>query len=241
MDFIPTTAIHKNPRAPRPIAVEGVLRVGDLCIVTGSWDVFKSTFALELAWSLATRVSFLRRFRVSNQIRMGILQAEIDPGSYDHRLLVYPPTEELLAASVVGDGSRPFTFERLDELAHDMEAFGMGGIVLDPIGQMWPRNWPDFNPNLNVHVSPIMWDLKTMGKTIILVHHDPKPGQGVQNWAAGASALLNDPDVRIHLARKTGTDDVTVTIRNRLQQATPPFLARFHQGRLTAVAGVDKD
>lgn len=238
MDFTPTTDIHNNPRDPRPIAVEGVLRVGDLCIVTGSWDTFKSTFALELAWSLATRVDFLRKFRVSNQVRMGIVQAEIDPGSYDHRLLVYPPTQELLAASLIGNGSRPFTFDRLDELQHDMEEFGMGGIVLDPIGQMWPRN-REFNPNWSYQVSPILWDLKTMGKTVILVHHDPKPGQGVQNWAAGAAALLNDPDVRIHLDRKGTSDDVTVTIRNRLQEATPPFLARFHQGRLRSV--VDKE
>ncbi len=233
MDFTPLSDTHRNPRAPRPVAVEDIIRVGDLAIISGSWDTFKSTVALELAYSMATCGKFLNRFMVGRQLRTGILQAEIDPGAYDHRLLGFPPTDELLSRSDLG-GERHFTFDHLPELNHAMDEYQMKAIVLDPIGQMWPRG-RDFSPNLGMDISPIMYELKTMGKTVILVHHDPKPGQGLQNRASGSSSLLNDPDTRIFVDRKPNTDDITMTVRSRLNRSIAPFLVRFERGRLKVV------
>lgn len=233
LEFFPHAYILDNPRMPRPVAIEGIMRVGDLCLLTGGWDTFKSTLSLELAWSLSTGRPLLNRYPIVQRIRTGILQVEIDPGSYDERAQRFPRAEDLLLASCMG-----FNFDRIEELKQVVDDNGLEGLVLDPLGQLWPtfaRNGEPFSENLKNHVSPVMGELKKLGITVILVHHDPKPGQGgYQGRAAGSSALLNDPDVRMFLDR-SADDIVQVTVRNRLQRPAKPFKAIFNEdsGRLT--------
>ena len=215
------------------MAIEGIISVGDLAIITGSWDTFKSTLAVEMGWSMATGKPFLGRFPVLTQMRVGMLQAEIDPGSYDHRVLAFPPTDNFIIASDLAS-PRHFTFAHLDELEHEIKEWAMDCIILDPIGQMWPRDG-SFSPNLGMDISPIMWRLKTLPATVIMVHHDPKPSQGQINRASGSASLLNDPDTRIFIDRDRHTPDITISTRNRLQASVPPFLAHFENGRLLAV------
>lgn len=209
------------------------MRVGDLVLLSGSWDTFKSTLAMELAWSLATGRPWLGRaeFRVHRRLRLGILQTEIDPGAYDERCQRFPPAADLYVASVMD-----FTFDRLDELETAIDDAALDGLILDPLGQCWPSHseaGEPFNENNKTHVSPVMRRLKALRKTIILVHHDPKPsGDGPVNRASGSAALLNDPDVRMFVDRSAGTGDIKVTVRNRLQQPTPPFRGHFDEESL---------
>lgn len=227
LEFLPHPFILDNPRIPRPVAVEGILRVGDLVLITAPWDTFKSTLGLELAWSLATGRPWLSRYPIVQQMRVGVLQVEIDPGSYDERLSWFPRAEELLAASCIG-----FTFDHMERLTERISDADLDAVVLDPLGQLWPSfalNGEPFQENLKTHVSPIMRELKKLRKTIIMVHHDPKEGQGVRNRASGSAALLNDPDVRVFVD-KNKDDSIQVTIRNRLQRPAKPFRAIFNEG-----------
>lgn len=231
LEFLPHEYVVANPRAPRPLAIEGVLRVGDLVIITGSYDTFKSTLALELMWSLATGKPWLRHwdFRVRRRLRVGLLQTEIDPGSYDERCARFSPAADLLLCSCLD-----FTFDRMDELETALDDSGLDGIAIDPLGMVWPTfaaSGEPFSENAKTHVSPIMRKLKQLRRTTILVHHDPKQQMGLTNRASGSSALLNDPDVRIFVDRAAG-DNIRVTVRNRLQHPTPPFIAHFESGRL---------
>ena len=236
LDFRPTTYIHADPRKPRPIAITGILRVGDLAIISGSWDTFKSTFALELVSSLATGEPFLGWFRVWRKIRMGIVQAEIDPGSYDGRVVQFPASDDLFVASDLR-----FSFDRLGEVEEAVRELDLGGVAFDPLGQMWPsraENGEPFSENVKTHISPLLRRLKLLGVTVILVHHDPKPAPGVSRRASGSSALLNDPDTRIFLDRGSTKDDshrVSVELRTRLQSPATGFDAVYQEGRLKAV------
>lgn len=226
LEFLPHTVILENPRAPRPIAVEGIMRVGDLVLITAPWDSFKSTLGLELAWSLATGSPWLTEFDIIQTMRVGILQVEIDPGSYDERLSWFPPAEELLACSKIG-----FTLDHPERITEAVEDYVLDAVVLDPLGQLWPShalNGEPFQENLKNHVSPIMRELKKLKCSVIMVHHDPKQQQGMTNRASGSAALLNDPDVRLFIDKmKDGS--INVAVRNRLQRAAQPFRAVFNE------------
>lgn len=228
-EFLPADFLIDHGPAPRPVAIAGILRVGDLAIVTGSFDTFKSTFVLELVKSLTSGEHFLGHFPVINRLRMAILQAEIDPGSYRSRLRAVEAGPDLIARS-----DFTFSFDRLPELIRDLDGYyDWDGIVFDPIGQMWPAysaGGEAFNENAKTHIAPIMKALKLIDKTVILVHHDPKPSQGQRNRAAGSSALLNDPDTRIFLDRADPL--VTVTVRSRLQSPAGRFDCKIEGRRL---------
>ena len=120
----------------------------------------------------------------------------------------------------------------MPQLEEAIEDASLDGVIIDPLGQVWPStalNGEPFSENTKNHVSPIMRELKKLHKTVVLVHHDPKAtgGDGPVNRASGSSALLNDPDVRIFVDRLPG-DNIKVTVRNRLQRPTPPFVAGFN-------------
>jgi RecA-family ATPase len=226
LDFLPHDYILAHPRSPRPIALEGVLRVGDLVIITGTYDAFKSVLSMELAWSLATGRAWLGH-NVIRRVRMGLLQVEIDPGSHDERCRAFPPAADLSICSCIG-----FTFDRLLELKTVTDDMELEGLVIDPLGQVWPgvaRNGETFSENHKNHVSPLMTELKEFRKTIILVHHDPKATANFQGRASGSAAILNDPDVRIFVDRTAGTNDIHISFKNRLQKPAKSLTARFNE------------
>ena len=237
--------IHDAPIAPPKVAIEGLCHTDDLVIVTGGWDSFKSTFGAELAWSLASGDPFLGHFEVRQTLKMGIIQVEIHPGSYDERVNIAHPTRErahdnILVASIPG-----WTLTDYDGLVDAIDELDLEGIILDPVGRMWPARSPggysDFNENANEHVSPLLSSLKILGRLVVIIHHDPKDQQGFKGRARGSSALLNDPDVRIMLDREEGDEEVSnvvkVRVRNRLQKPAKPFKALFSKGRLRAGMG----
>jgi len=222
----PSDAFCEYGPEPRAVAVDKVLGVGDLAIISGPYDTFKSSFALELAHSLATAEPFLGRFAVDHPLRTLVIQCEIDAGSYRDRVRQLGGHPDLLVWN-----DYAWSFERLGELPAIVDECGVEAIVFDPIGQMWPRHsrsGEPFNENLKTHVSPLLKVLRLLGPTIILVHHDPKKGQ-VENRAAGSSALLNDPDTRIFLDEHPL--GIGVRIRTRLQASAGRFTARFYEDR----------
>lgn len=215
-----------NPRIPRPVAVDGVMRVGDLVLLTGSYDTYKSSLALELAWSLSTGNPWLGYYPIVQPSRVGLIQAEIEEGAYDERLRQFPIAAELFYESHIG-----FTFDRLDEVRELIPDLSLDVVMFDPIGIMWPShaaNGEPFSENVKNHVSPLMRELKKLRTGIVLIHHDPKPSGENRGRASGSAALLNDPDVRIFID-KNKDDSIQVTVRNRLQRAARPFRAVFNE------------
>ena len=206
---------------------------GDLVIITGLWDTYKSTTALELGYALATGKPWLRAFHVHKKGVVGVLQAEINPGFYDDRLLAYPPADNLLICSDLS-----FDFDHLDDLREAIEVFNMDVLILDPLGQMYPdkaSNGEPFKENEKAHVARLMKRLKLLPATVILVHHDPKASaSGLANWGSGSSSFMNDPDVRIHLERDYDKGTVQMQVRNRNQTPAHTFSANYVDRRLIA-------
>lgn len=250
----PLWYVLDHPRPRRLLIIERWLKRGDLCLVTASHDSLKSTLALEMAMSIARGRLFLNRFSVHTQqprLNVMVLQVEIDPGEYDARIrdtyhYLFEGDQRPENPYIASPGNN-FKLDKygLEDLKIEVEARAIDVVILDPLGQMWPdkaRNGETFNPNLQVHVSPVLQALKAMGVTVVLVHHDPKPSKDFVGRAAGSKALENDPDVRVYLTRKRfdapkkvrlsgnqGTREVMnwleVSVMNRNQEPPRPFVA----------------
>lgn len=233
------TDIVRAPRQPRPVAIEGICKVGDLILITGGFDTFKSTLGLELAFTLASGHPFLQHFPLRcGRLRGAVIQCEIDPGDYEtHRIADrFPVCHNLEFLSDVA-----FTFDELPHLKAEFDEMAFDFVLFDPVGPMWPtyavNSREPFDENRKTHVSPFLKRLRLLGKMVILVHHDTKQ----QTRASGSASLLNDPDVRVFIDRETldgnghgPVEQVNVNIRNRLQKPTLPFTARMQPtGRLT--------
>lgn len=238
--------IVSRPRERRPVIIPQILKRGDLCIVTASEDSFKSTFTLEMAIAVASQQRFLDKFKVLKSLRVLVVQAEIDPGEYDHRLKdTYGKVQGIDDSIFISSPMGRFRLdaEGLNDLTEEVLERDADVIILDPLGQMWPSTNAEgepFNPNVGAgHVVPVLQALKELRRTVILVHHDPKPGKDFIGRAAGAKALLNDPDVRIFLTRRQHEGGKTfklksgglrvvdsslyVEIKTRNQQPPAPF------------------
>lgn len=88
---------HEHP--PEPM-MEGLLNKGDILLLHGSEESFKSVFVLQMAESLATGVDFLKYWNVPQSRRVGVIETEIHEVMLGERLgKMFPagdPPEKLL-------------------------------------------------------------------------------------------------------------------------------------------------
>lgn len=239
MEYRSLAEVRANPfQKPEPL-IDGIVNAGELVIITGLWDSFKSRFGAEMARSIASGESFLNNFKVYSPGPALIVQKEIHPGAYDERFIT-------LAEGV--DNSRPFLLSydaqfRFNqgyesELGHLINSLGLKLIVFDPLTYFWPEG-KDFDENTSGSVAAALGPLlrlRTTGCTFVLIHHDPKPSGGYSGIARGSSVLVNAPDTRILLARDNGADTLNVFCRTRNIRGVGKFQARLTEtGRLVAV------
>jgi hypothetical protein len=74
-----------NERPPEPI-IDGLLYVGDILVLHGTEESFKSIFVVQIAESVATCRPLLRRWRVQHARRVGIVETEMHPAMLGERL-----------------------------------------------------------------------------------------------------------------------------------------------------------
>lgn len=221
---------------PEPL-IDGLLNKGELAIVTGQWDSFKSRFSTELAHSIATGEKFLSHFDTVGTGGALIIQKEINPAFFDERIIqlmdghadsvpiyVWPYEDDLR----FGDGFE----ELLDEV---IEEYNLSLVVFDPLAYFWPLD-KGFDENsatdVTAAISPIL-RLRSSGCSFILVHHDPKPSVSGQSHARGSSVLVNAPDVRFLLHREQDEDALTIRAKTRNIRAPSKIKAYLDdRGRL---------
>ena len=242
MDLRSLAEVRANPTSkPNPM-VDGLLNQGELIIVTGLWDSFKSRFSAELARSIASGEKFLDHFAVARGGASLIIQKEINEGFYDERFLE-------LSRGLSDDTpfyvsyDKDFSFGQgygkvLNNLIQDL---GLKLIVFDPLTYFWPIE-RTFDENQSGPVAAALAPLlalRNTGCSFVLVHHDPKPSMGGQGVARGSSVLVNAPDARLLLHRKE--DNLTVTAKTRNIKGPGKFTATITpEGRLTMNKSGDK-
>src|SRR3990170_1573492 len=218
---------------PKPI-IRGLVNQGELVIVTGQFDSYKSTFGLEMARAVVCGDKFLARFPVQMPGPALVMQKEIHPGFYDERVMELGIQDEA-KDRLFTDYSQDFKFKPGygDVLTEMIHTKGLRLIVFDPLSLFWPFDDKDFNENDNSCVNRALTPLlKLRGHTdctFVLVHHDPKPSKEYQGRARGASSLMNNPDVRFMIDRED--DIITVHSRTRNQIPVRSFQARLDELR----------
>ena len=245
MDIRWTEDIWASPiRKPKPL-IPGLVNQGELVMLSGLWDSYKSTLAMEMATAVASGRNFLGAWPVARQCPALIIQKEIHPGFFDERVMM--ATEGLgsipLAVSYGGTGGG-FNFDPGYKavLQQVIEEHGFGLIVFDPLTNFWPtEQWFDENKadKVAMVLRPLL-NLRRTGCTFMLVHHDTKEQLGMSNQARGSSVLLNDPDVRIRIMRSAG-GGASVVFRNRNQKQPPTLHVVWEGGRLMSRAKVEED
>lgn len=228
---------------PKPV-IERVLNQGELALLSGSFDSFKSTFAIELAYAIVTGELFLGRFKVVNPGATYLYQQEIHPGEFDDRInkLNVNSTHQdnfwvdYDSFSFKGHGFELPLVKMISDLHPRL-------VTFDPLSNFWP---PGMEENSNAWVTSILKPLlgiRQTGTSMLLVHGDAKErGDGqAPVRARGASDLLYKPDVRIFLDRLTDDDGilldrVRITMRTRNRERVSPFYADYNKrtGRLIA-------
>lgn len=236
-----------------------MLSIGDLVLLTGGWDTFKSTISAELAKSLVSSEPLLghRQLRVQQQLRpVLVIQTEIEPGNFDQRMHAAGLRANPAVAQFMDDYSGPLLLDSqgFEALRNTIAYEHYRALVLDPIGRMWPAydapTGRPFEENNKAHTTYVLERLLDLDITTVIVHHDPKPKE--RGWgarASGSSALLNIPDTRL-LVDRDEKDPAWLTIwvrsRNLARLDLGPGHARgginvWHDGsRLIARPRLDK-
>jgi hypothetical protein len=202
---------------PRPL-IQGLLNQGELVMLTGSWDSFKSRISAEIVRAVVTGDDFLGRFPTASPGPALIIQQEINKGAYDERIIAMADGVPDSAPLFLYDGEQ-FRFEPGydDELASVIKERDIRLVIFDPLTYFWPQD-RFFDENNNTAVANVLaplLKLRETGCTFILVHHDPKPSNGFEGVARGASHLVNAPDARILLKRPVDSDEVTIKFKTR--------------------------
>lgn len=227
--------IRETPfEKPRPL-IEGLVNQGELIIVTGLWDSFKSRISAEMARSVATGQPFLGHFPMKAQGGALIMQQEINKGFYDERILqLMEGTPDNTPLYTHYD---PFQFSGKygNDLRDIIYEYKLKLVVFDPLTMFWPQEkWFDENASapVSLAISPLL-QLRQTGCSFIIVHHDPKPSIGYSGVARGSSVLVNAPDARILLKRDNNEDAIEVRARTRNLRAPSRFKAVLtDEGRL---------
>jgi len=237
------TPVHlaRKQLAPlNPWLAKGIMRRGEFAILSGRADTFKSTFALELAVSVASGRPFLGEIPTAARGPVLFVQEEIHPNFFNYRLASSTAgmDDEALAKFFVWN-RRGLILDSesasLEALQRAVEALEPVLVIIDNLTCTYP---PGFKENDPAAMTRLFEPLKRMRDErdigVLLIHHDRKPSQFEgSDSPRGSSVLENAPDCRLHLMRDPNDPDrVECSARLRNGGAALPFSAIYEDGRL---------
>jgi len=227
--------VAEHPRKKPIPLINTLVNQGELITLTGQFDTFKSTVALELTRSVVTGEPFLGYFPMRSIGPALVFQKEIHPAFFDERLANMHLSPEYGQCMWVCYQDIRFSKLFMDQLEQAIHMSGLKLVVFDPLTNFWPVGMEENN---NVAVSQVLAPiarLRSTGCTFVLVHHDTKPdtSTGIAGRARGASVILNMSDVRVFIDREPDSDTIKVSFKTRNIKRVPAFNARMDEtGRM---------
>lgn len=225
-----------------PWLAGGIIRRGELALLSGRADSFKSTFALELAVTVISGQPFLGEIANEAQGPVLFIQEEIAPNYFNHRLA--NATSDLpdeIADRLVVWNRRGLVLDptsgSMENLLRAIEVCQPVLLIVDNLTCCYPQQ-SEFNENNASMMTRLFEPLKRLRDErdmgVLLLHHDRKPGpfEGSDS-PRGSSVLENAPDCRLRLMRDQNDRDwVKCYARLRNGDAAEPFSAHYNNGRL---------
>jgi len=230
---LPEIAEHPR-RKPLPL-ITNLLNQGELAILTGQFDSFKSTLVLEMARSVVSGESFLGHFPMQSTGPVLIFQKEIHPAFYDERLTNLHLPVEIGQNMFVCYQDIRFSRQMMEKLETAIRMSGLRLVVFDPLTNFWQHGLEENNNVAVAQTLAPLLQLRSTGCSFVLVHHDTKPdtSTGIAGRARGASVMLNMSDTRVFIDREPDADTIRVSFKTRNSKRVPTFSARMDElGRM---------
>ena len=199
---------HENP--PEPI-LERLLNNGDVLLIHGPEESFKSIFILQMAESIATGKALFNAFPVRRRKTVGVIETEIHKAMLGQRLAKMfphgnPPPDNLvfLGSNALKDWRRESMSGKFQFIKEWVEQERIEVLAIDIASDFFRR---DDNPNVEQDAGGFFDEIRNMGlDASILVRHDRKRREGDDNnhpneVIRGSGEWKEDPEAIIHLKR----------------------------------------
>lgn len=241
----------KNP--PQRI-IAGLLNVGDILLLHGSEESFKSVFVLQIAESIATRHRLLNHWPIPKPYKVGVIETEIHEVMLGERLgKMFPggnPPENIcfLAEEALRQWRKENMNGKFRFVQNWINEQGIEVLMLDIASDFFRGN---DNPSEERSVGTFFDQLRNLKvKARVIVRHDRKrPQQQIEGTDSnpneqirGSGEWKEDPEVILYLDRlDRRTNKVTFEVgKLRYGQKPDPWMLWFDAGtfRLTALPPV---
>ena len=237
-ELIPTFSVEElialaREKPPEPI-IGGLLFAGDICLIHGQEESYKSIFVFQMADSIASGTRLLRRFNVPNPRRVGIVETELHESQLGGRLsLMFPDGQTPDNLRVFG-AMREFRSarsmdSRLNLVRHWTAQEGIEVLLLDIASDFF--RGPNNSPSDEQVVASFFEQLRDMHLTCGIVRHDHKPrmedgdDRNSNNRIRGSGEWKEDPEVVLWLAREDRrTNEVELQVGKLRYGAKPELM-----------------
>lgn len=205
--------LSKN-KPPVPV-IDGLLAEGEILLIHGEEESFKSVFAVQLAESIASGRLLLRTWNVPEVGRVGIVETEIHEQRLGDRLKRMFPGEDppdglvFLSDKATKALKRGKTLEeKLEFLRRWIREQDLDVLVLDTANDFFRGK---DNPNDETDAGEFFDRLRDLGITSLVVRHDHKPKgtptlpdspENPNNKIRGSAEWKEDPETILYLDRK---------------------------------------
>jgi hypothetical protein len=199
-----------NP--PEPM-IEGLLNVGDVMLLHGWEESFKSVIVLQLAENLAAGTPFLRTFNVPVPRTVGVVETEIHEVMLGERLAGMfpdgsaPENLKFLSSSGMKDFRKAKDVKgKLDYIAQWVKQEAIEVLLIDTVNDFFREA---ANPSDEATVGGLFDHLRNMViKARVLVRHDRKK-KGEDQYESNSNELIRgsgewkeDPEVILYVCRQ---------------------------------------
>ena len=218
---------RENP--PEPI-IDGLLFKGDICLVHGQEESFKSIWVFQMA-NIASGTPLLRRFGVPTPRRVGVIETELHDSQLGERLARMsqnrnPPNNLRILGAMKEFRAARSMDTRLNLVRNWAQQEGIEVLFLDIASDFFRGQHS--NPTDERSVAPFFEQLRDMQLTCAVVRHDHKPrmedtGDGnSNNRVRGSGEWKEDPEVVLWLAREDmRTNEVALEV-GKLRYGSKP-------------------
>ena len=199
-------AAQEHP--PEPV-IDGLLCVGDVCVVHGEEESFNSALILQIAESIASGKPLLRRWKVPKPRKVGIVETELHPAQLGARFEVMfgtqPPRDLLIYGNMDGFRCAPTLRKRVSLIGQWAHHEELEVLLLDTANDFFRGE--SAKPNDETVVAAFFEQLRVIPRTWGLVRHDHKPrpedavGGNANNRIRGFGEWKEDPEVILYLRR----------------------------------------
>ena len=236
---------YAQEHPPDPM-IKGLLNKGDILLLHGSEESFKSVFVLQIAENLASRTALLNYWKVPEARRVGVIETEIHEVMLGERLAKMFPKGDapknllFMPESTLHDWRRLVLPEKFEAIQKWIGENDLDVLMIDTANDFFRGSQ---NPSDERNVGQFFDELRNLkvGARIIVRHDrkkslEPDRGMSSNESIRGSAEWKEDPEAIIALERKDRrTHEVLMEVGKLRYGIKPdPFALWFERQDISA-------